>query len=135
MWLVAITVANLVASRMNGQEACPCVPQTKLWTSSVCDTLQCVSTALKDANGDPALFALPIGMSDRRWLLVRQVSAGGYVDNSPFVVESFDDIGIASARLASLTTETHPKIITAPDGRLLVLSLREPETRRRAVVH
>jgi len=136
---LAIIVASLaeLVMPLSAQQACPCVPLTHLWTSTVCNDWNCVMNTLSIANGDPAVFAVPVAMNDGRWLIVRQVAAGGYQDDSPFQVESFDGVGEASARFAALTSDFRPHIVSTPDGRLLVISLRQPETptasKRRAV--
>jgi hypothetical protein len=137
---VAIIVATLslgVAS-VNAEDVCPCVPVTKLWVTTVCDTWNCAMAALVNANGDPAVFAVPVAMKDNRWLVVKQVAAGGYVDDSPFQVDSFDGIPAATARFASIANEFKPHIMSSPDGKFLVISLRDPEgqpAKRRAVGH
>src|SRR5688572_31459824 len=114
-WLViAITMATFMTATGWGQEACPCVPQTKLWIATVCETWNCASSALVAANGDPAVFAIPLRFRDPRWLLIQQVSGGAHIDNSPFEVERFDGIGEAAARLASIPADHRPMIVTAP---------------------
>src|SRR5512142_2917461 len=123
---------------LNAQDVCPCVPLTKLWVSTVCDSWNCAMAALVNANGDPAVFAMPVAMNDGRWLVIRQVASGSYIDNSPFQVESFDGVSDATARFSAITTDLKPRIMSAPDGRFLVISLRQPEpapTRRHAVGH
>ena len=131
--LIAITVASLVTLNLPAQEVCPCIPQPRIWTSVICDTWNCASSALVSANGDPTVFAVPFGMKGGKWLLIRQVHSGGFIDNSPMLVEPFDEVGLAAARLASIRAEFRPLIVSAPDGKLLVLSLKEPERRWRTV--
>ena len=64
-----------------------------------------------------------------------QVAAGGYVDNSAVALESFDGVSVATARFASIAADHHPMIVSAPDGKFLVIFLREPEMRQRSVRH
>jgi len=131
--ILAIIVASFLAPLAPAQQVCPCIPQTKLWTSTVCESWDCASALLTDGKGDPAVFAIPIAMQDHRWLMIRQVAAGAYTDDSPYAVETFDRIAEASARLASIDSDRWPKILSSPDGKLLVIFLRHPETRRRSV--
>lgn len=122
---------------LNAQQACPCVPVTKLWVSFVCDNFNCAMTTLSNGIGDSSMFAVPVGMQDGRWLVVRQVTSGDYTDNSPFQVESFDGIATATARFGDIDGQLKPHIMSSPDGKFLVISLRQPETppRRRPVAH
>jgi hypothetical protein len=132
--LVALLVA-LDASVMPvaAQQACPCVPITKLWVASQCDTWNCASAALILANGDHSTFAVPFAgdATEQRWIVVRQVASGSYVDTtSPVQVDSFDSMAEASARYGTLGVDSKPMLATAPDGKVLVLSLRTPEKHR-----
>jgi len=92
-------------------------------------------TALNAANGDPLTFSLPVSMSDHRWVVLQRVVAGAYIDDGsdPYQVERFDHVAVATARMASIENDHRPMIMTAPDGALLVLSLKHapgPRTRR-----
>src|SRR4051794_41983286 len=55
---------------------CPCVPITHVWIVKTCADWTCASTELAVANGDPQVIAVPVGMSDGRWLIVRRLAAG-----------------------------------------------------------
>ena len=102
-----------------------------------CSDWTCASTELLLANGDPQVIALPVAMNDARWLIVRRFTAGSAIDVStdPFHVEQFDGMTRVVARLNELTPGHRPMILTAPDGQMLIISLKEPEPRRRAVGH
>ena len=121
----------------HAQDACPCVPLTHLWIVKTCSDWTCASTELLLANGDPQVIALPVAMNDARWLIVRRFTAGSAIDVStdPFHVEQFDGMTRVVARLNELTPGHRPMILTAPDGQMLIISLKEPEPRRRAVGH
>ena len=116
-------------------ELCPCVPVTKLWVSSVYENWNSAIAAMVNGNGDPTMIAMPVAMNDGRWMVVRQVTSGNFSDNSPFQVESFDGLADASARYAGIMSDFKPHILSSPDGRFLVISLRQletvPPTRRR----
>ncbi len=134
--IVASTAMLMMPITVEAQQACPCVPVTHLWTSTVCNDWSCVINTLAIANGDGTVFAVPVAMNDGRWLIVRQVVAGSYQDSSPFQVEEFDGIALATARFASLASDFRPHIVSSPDGKLLVISLREAEatgSKRRAI--
>lgn len=136
--LFAITMATALCVPAGAQQACPCVPVTKLWVSRVCDTWNCATSALISANGDPMTFAIPVGAADGRWIVIQQVTAGGYTDSSPFQVESFDGVADASARFSAITNDFSPHIMSSPDGKFLVISLRTPEVtpaKRRSAGH
>lgn len=128
-FLTSLALVTAFSVPLSAQEACPCVPLTKLWVATVCETWNCASAALVTANGDRNTYAVPVvGDGEQRWLIVKQVKAGGYQDDSPFQVEPFDGIAGASARFGALTDSYKPMIASSPDGKLLVISLRNPET-------
>jgi hypothetical protein len=130
----AITVAISV-STSSAQEACPCIPISKIWVGAMCDSWNCAAAALITANGDPNVFVVPFGSDDKRWLVVRQVAAGSYSDESPFNVESFDGVADAAARFAAIASDFHPKMASSADGKFLVISLKQVEARHRSVGH
>ena len=131
--VIAIFVITLIAVSASAQQACPCVPVTKLWVTKVCDTFGCAASEFATANGDPTTMVLPAGS---QWVIVRQVPSGGFIDNSPYALESFDDIASAGARYASIASDHSPMIVSGSDGKLLVISLKEappvPPRRRAA---
>lgn len=69
---------------------------------------------------------------------MKRVVAGSVTDsgNDPYLLESFDTANDAMIRYGALNVDSRPMMITAPDGKVLVLSLRKPEAgRRRAAGH
>jgi len=117
-------------------DECPCVPRENLWVVRTCNDFNCAMTALTAANGDPLTFSVPVGMADPRWVILQRVVAGGYIDDGsdPYQVETFDGVSPATARMASIENDHRPMIVTAPDGALLVLSLKHaPAPRTRSV--
>jgi hypothetical protein len=116
---------------------CPCVPITHLWGVKTCTDWTCASTELAVANGDPQVIAVPVGMSDGRWLIVRRFAAGAAIDSGGdiFQIDQFDGMSDAVRRFSGFSTDHKPMLMTAPDGRFLVIALRQPEPRRRAAAH
>jgi hypothetical protein len=136
--LLLLLSALLLSAPAMPADECPCVPRENLWVVKTCDDFSCAMTALNAANGDPLTFSMPVGTTDRRWVVLRRVVAGAYTDDGsdPYQVETFDGIAVATARMASIENDHRPMIMTAPDGALLVLSLKHaPEPRTRRVDH
>lgn len=119
------------------QNACPCVPITHLWTTTTCDTWDCVMTALNGGNGDPYLFPLSTGQPDHKWVIMRRINSGTAVPNpnDPYQVETFDGFNEAIARFVSISDEMRPMFTSAPDGKMLIVSLRQPLVKRHAAAH
>jgi hypothetical protein len=120
----------------NSPKACPCVPITHLWIVKTCADWTCAATEIAVANGDPQVIAVPVGMNDGRWLVVRRFAAGAAIDSGDtFRIEQFDGMADAVQRFTALTPDHRPMLMTAPDGQVLVMALRQPEPRRRAAAH
>jgi hypothetical protein len=86
-------------------------------------------------NGDPQIFAVPIGIDDGRWLVVRRVAAGSAIADpaEPFQIEQFDGMSDGAAHFCTIARDAKPVLLTTPDGRVLVISLKASiATRRRA---
>jgi hypothetical protein len=119
-------------------DACPCIPLTHLWVVKTCNDWPCASTELLLANGDPQVIAMPVAIGDARWLIVRRFTAGGAINASddPFSLKQFDGMSAAVDHYRTFTADQRPMLLTAPDGQVLVIGLRQPEVaRRRAVAH
>ncbi|HEV7571811.1 MAG TPA: hypothetical protein VGQ21_09970 [Thermoanaerobaculia bacterium] len=116
---------------------CPCVPITHLWIVKTCNDWNCASTELAVASGDPQVIALPVALDDARWLIVRRFAAGAAIDSrdDPFQLQQFAGMDGAMPHYAGLTRDRRPMLMTAPDGQVLVISLKQPEVRRRPVAH
>jgi hypothetical protein len=133
--LLALAATPLLAN--DPPALCPCVPISHLWVVKTCYDWTCAATELAVAGGDPQVIAMPVGMNDTRWLIVRRLAAGTAIDtsNDPFNLEQFDAVNDAVQRFAKIDQDHRPMLMTAPDGRVLVIALRQPEPKRRAVVH
>src|SRR4051794_41957239 len=94
----------LLLTTASAQSVCPCVPRENLWVVKTCDDFNCAMTALNTANGDPLTFSMPVGIDDRRWVVLQRVVGGGYIDDGsdPYPVGAFDGPGAAPARPASI---------------------------------
>lgn len=135
--LLAITMCSFATPQVTAQQACPCVPLTKLWVAVSCDSWYCAASEVSIANGDGTVFAVPTGGTGHRWIVIKQVTAGAWVDDSPFKLDSFDPTQFTDAvvRFSRIDDDHQPRIVSAPDGRFLVISLREAVPRRRSVAH
>jgi hypothetical protein len=126
----------LLASAAGAQQSCPCVPLSHLWIVKTCADWTCASTELVLANGDPQVIAIPVALDDARWLIVRRFTAGAAIDvtNDPFTLKQFDGMTAAVDQYNAVSSALKPILLSAPDGQVLVISLKEPP-RRRAVAH
>src|SRR5436305_7541467 len=106
----------LAVPTLSAQNVCPCVPVTHLWIVKTCADWQCASTELAVANGDPQVIAIPVGMNDGRWLVVRRLASGAAaVDPAdPFQLEQFDGMADGAARFAAIPHDSSPALTTAP---------------------
>lgn len=118
------------------QNACPCVPVTHVWIVEACETWNCAVSAAILANGDKNVLTLPTGSDDLKWIVVRRVPAGSaYVPpDAPFQLETFDGASAATARFSALDQQAQPMMLTAPDGKFLVI-MRAPGSRAHAAKH
>ena len=129
--------ACLNAISADAQNVCPCVPVSHLWIAKTCTDWTCSSVEMAVANGDPQVFAVPVALTDTRWIVLRRMAAGAAIDsgNDPFRVEQFDRMPVAVERFMAIDRDHQPILFSAPDGLVLVISLRNPELRRRATSH
>ena len=113
---------------------CPCVPLTHLWVVKTCSDWNCASTELTVASGDPQVMAVPVAMEDARWLIVRRFASGAAIDvnDDSFQIRQFDGMDGAVTHYSTVPRDRHPMLMTAPDGQILVISMKQPEPRRRA---
>lgn len=119
------------------QDACPCVPTPLRWVVATVDSWPQAMAQVIAANGDQLVFALPTTTGSNQWLVVRRVVGGAYVDDGtdPHQLEEFDRAGSALARASSLNADRRPMMLTAPDGRFVVIALRENAVKPRAARH
>ena len=86
------------------------------------------------ANGDPQVIAIPVAIDDTRWLVLRRAPSGAAIADplEPFTVEQFDGMTEASARFMVIDRGYKPILMSAPDGKIIVVSMKG---KRRAVTH
>jgi hypothetical protein len=115
---------------------CPCVPISRTWLVTACETWNCAQAALVLANGDPFVMSMPTSDTKYGWVVLRRVATGtaAALPESPFVIDSHPTVGAAMAQFDTLDQQTLPMIVSAADGTTLVVRLREaaPASRRRA---
>jgi len=132
--ILAAVALIAATSQAPAQQACPCVPLSHVWTVEVCEKWNCAASAAIMANGDPYVLALPAGTNDGRWLILKRITAGAAFvpsPDGPFAVESFDGVDAAVARFSSLTGDRVPMMLSVPDGKFVVIMLREPAAMKR----
>lgn len=132
---LALAIFAAVAAPVSAE--CPCVPLTHLWIVKTCTDWNCAATEMMLGAGDPQVIAMPVAMDDTRWLIVRRFVAGAAIDVSddPFELRQFDAMDGAVTHFRALTHDRHGLMLTAPDGQILVISLKQAESRRRAAAH
>jgi hypothetical protein len=117
------------------QEACPCVPLEKKWVVDACADWTCALDAFMASGGDRYVVTVPAGTNDGRWIVVRKVASGAYIEpaDAPFRIEAFDTVSTASDRFGAIPADHAPILMSSPDGKMLVISLKEagPVDRRR----
>lgn len=117
------------------QQVCPCVPLSHQWIAVPCDTWQCVETEVALANGN-TVIPVPTNSSDFHWVVLERIVSGSGVvsPNSPFVVDGFDALNDGVTKFSSTDHELQPILLTAPDGKTLVVARSAPEKPRSRVV-
>ena len=132
-----VVVLSLVALPCLAEDK-PVVPAAYQWLVTPYENVHGATTEFLQAAGDPYVIALPTSAVAWPWIVIRRVSSGSvWVDpNTPMTIETFDAIDSATARFASIGADQAPLLVTAKDGRVLVVSLRQPQSPRpRAARH
>ena len=113
---------------------CPCVPVTHLWTIKSCDTFNCAMNEFMLSNGSADVMVIPTNSTDAKFIVLERVPAGSLVIADPiFTLQSFDGWSDASIQFATIADTLKPILMTAPDGKFLVISRNVAEPRRRAI--
>jgi hypothetical protein len=135
--LLACTLLLVPSGALVAQQVCPCVPLTHEWIVEPCNSWNCAAAATILANGDKYVIALPTNSDDFKWLILRRIVSGSAIipADAPFRVAAFDGASEAMARYGSVGEEFTPMMLTAPDGKFLVLSRSTAAPRRRAATH
>ena len=126
--LLALTSAALA------QEVCPCIPVTHLWTIKSCDTWDCAASEFNISAGSTDMMVVPTTSTDVRWVVLQRVASGSSASTDPtYSLESFDGWTEASTRFGAIDATLKPMMLSAPDGKFLIVSRYAAEPRRRAV--
>ena len=132
--LVAVLLLAFIPNPIAAND-CPCVPLTHFWTVKTCPDWNCAAAELAVSNGNAEVFAVPYAIDDKRWIVLTRVTGGAYLPDTtdPFVVEEFGGMTAAAYRYGNIAIDHHPMLVTSPDGKVLVMSLRQQdEPRHRA---
>ena len=132
--ITASVLFTLMAASSGAQQACPCVPVTHLWVAVACDSWNCAASNVILADGKNVM-PLPTTSSDYPWVVLQRVTSGGAASSAgPFVIDGFDSLNDGVNHYLATDHELQPILITAPDGKVLVISRTEPEKPRKRVV-
>jgi len=125
-FVAAIVFGGAVAS---AQDPCPCVPLAPVWIPTPCETWNCAQAAMIMANGDPYVMAVPTRSTKFKWVVLRRVVSGSAAisPDNPFQVESFSGASDGAQNYASIASDHMPVMVTATDGKTLVVHLKEAE--------
>ena len=106
------------------------------WIAEACENWNCAAAALVLANGEPDVIALPTGIAEHPWVVLRRVAEGSiYIpEDAPFQCEVFEAAATAFSRFDGIEECHAPLILNVPDGRMVVMSLQRCHAARRRVM-
>jgi len=135
-FIVAFAIA-LAAGTGGAQQACPCVPVTHVWIAVACPSWECVVTNVQAANGQPDALPIPTSRNDYTWVVLRRIASGDAAvsPDAPYKVDGYDSLPVAAAQFSAIDPQRQPILLTAPDGKVLVVSRQAASERGRAVGH
>jgi len=127
---------TLITIAATAQQVCPCVPISYAWIAVPCDSWDCVASIAASANGDRSFVPMPTASSDYTWVVLHRIVVGSAVvsPDAPFKVDGFDSLPVALARFYNIDHDLRPMLLTAPDGKVLVVARTAPEAPRRRAV-
>jgi hypothetical protein len=109
------------------------------WIATACENWDCAASAFILSAGDGNTIVLPTGNEKHPWLLLRRVEEGAIFipETEPFTCEVFEKLDGAVTRHSELAPCHAAMTMNTPDGRAVVLSMRncEDATRRRSAGH
>ena len=133
--LAIFMISAMTVPSVQAQQACPCVPIANLWVVKSCDNWNCAAANLILANGDPYTVSLSTGNPEHPWLILRRIASGTATDsNEAYQLDAFDHATEAMSHFSSLSDGVRPMMISAPDGKMIVLSLRDPGLQKHRAV-
>jgi hypothetical protein len=131
--LITFTAGTGVADT----DPCPCVVLGYTWHATPCETWNCAASALVLANGDPYTMVLPTTDGKVKWVVLKRDVSGGFTESpdAPVIVERFNTMTDGSSRFAAVDQNKAPLLVTATDGNVLVVYLRQGTPRQHSVGH
>lgn len=96
------------------------------WVATSCDSWNCAASALVMANGDKYVLVLATGNDEHPWIILRRTEEGSiYIpDEEPYSCSVFETTNAATVEIDGMDTCHAPLILSVPDGRTIVASLR-----------
>lgn len=112
-------------------------PPRYVWVAYSCPDWGCALEELALAAGDRHVMVLPTRSAAHPWVVIKRLRSGSIVidEDSVFVAECFGTMADASLRFDGIDTARAPLLVTASDGGMLVICLREGDGRQRSVRH
>lgn len=97
------------------------------WVVTSCPTWNEAASAMVLANGNPNVMILPTGNRERPWVILKLVEQGAVYDpeDEPYSCEVSATVADASGRYAVVDACRGPMMLSVPDGRAVVISLKE----------
>jgi hypothetical protein len=97
------------------------------WVVASCTSWNEGASALVLANGNPNVMVLPTNNPNQPWIILKLVEEGSVYDpeDEPYSCEVAATVSDASARYTALDACRGPMILSVPDGRTVVVSLKE----------
>lgn len=125
--LPAAVVALALALPASGNDGPLTNPIRYTWIASSCANWNCAAAALVLANGDKHVIVLPTGREQEPWIVLKRVEEGSiYIpDDEPYHCETFTTVDSAASHFAAMDNCHAPLILSVPDGRTVITSLRK----------
>ncbi|HET8775137.1 MAG TPA: hypothetical protein VFP80_15150 [Thermoanaerobaculia bacterium] len=132
---LALTFSILTAASASAQIT---KPIRYTWMATSVASWKDAAAALVLADGDGTVLAMPTGEESHPWLLLRRVEEGSIFipDDEPRICDVFPTMTEASSYYLGMDSCHAAMMVTVPDGRSLVVSMRnctDDGARRRVV--
>jgi hypothetical protein len=97
------------------------------WVVTSCANWNEAASAMVLANGNPNVMILPTGNREHPWVILKLVEEGAVYDpeDEPYSCEVSATVTDASGRYAVVDSCRSPMMLSVPDGRAVVISLKE----------
>ena len=97
------------------------------WVVTSCETWNHAASAMVLADGNPNVMVLPTGKAERPWIVLKLVEEGTIFapDEEPYSCEVLQTVTEASSRFDSIDSCHGPIVMSMPDGRAVVISLKK----------